>query len=51
MTRNNISPILYFKDLLEFLLWFPPPLKLTATIYYSWNIVECGVKNHKPNQA
>ena len=30
-------------------LWFPPPIKLTATIY--WNIVENGVKHHKPNQS
>jgi hypothetical protein len=29
----------------DFLL-FPPPIKLTATIYYNWNIVESG---HNPN--
>jgi hypothetical protein len=35
--------------------WFTPgtgvssPIKLTATIYYSWNIVESGVKQHYPN--
>ena len=28
-------------------LWFPPPLKLTATIY-SWSIAESGVKHHNP---
>ena len=28
-------------------LQFPPPIKLTATIYR--NIVEIGVKHHKPN--
>ena len=29
---------------------FPPPIKLTAQ--YNWNIVESGVKHHKPtNQA
>ena len=27
-------------------LWFPPPLKLTATIYGNWNIVESGIKYH-----
>jgi hypothetical protein len=27
---------------------FPPPIKLTTTIY-NWNIVESGVKHHKPN--
>jgi hypothetical protein len=31
------------------LIRFPPPIKLTATIY-SWNIVESGIKHHKPNQ-
>ena len=28
--------------------WFPPPIKLTVTIY-NWNIVESGVKHHNPN--
>ena len=28
---------------------FPPPIKQTATIYL--NIVERGVKHHKPNQT
>ena len=28
-------------------LQFPPPIKLTATIYR--NIVESGIKHHKPN--
>jgi hypothetical protein len=27
---------------------FPPPIKLTATIY-NWNIVVSGVKHHNPN--
>jgi len=30
------------------LLLFPPPIKLTAP-RYSWNIVESGVKHHKPH--
>ena len=30
-------------------LWFPPPIKLTATIYKcNWNIVGSGVKHPKP---
>ena len=29
-------------------LWFPPPIKLTTTIY-NWNIVESAVKHHNPN--
>jgi hypothetical protein len=28
---------------------FPPPIKLTATIY-NWNIIENGAKHHKTNQ-
>ena len=28
---------------------FPPPIKLTATIQYNWNIVESGVKHHTTN--
>jgi len=27
---------------------FPPPIKLTPTIY-TLNIVECGAKHHKPS--
>jgi len=27
---------------------FPPPMKLTATIFH-WNIVESGVKHHSQN--
>ena len=29
-------------------LWFPPPIKLTTKIQYKSNIVESGVKHHKP---
>jgi hypothetical protein len=42
--------IMYVSDLWQvcgFLL-FPPPIKLTATIY-KWNIVESSVKHHNPN--
>jgi hypothetical protein len=32
-------------------LWFPPPMKLTATIYLcNWNIVESGIKHHQTNK-
>jgi hypothetical protein len=30
---------------------FPPPIRLTSTIYGNWNIVESGIKNYKPNQT
>ena len=45
--------IKFVSDLQQFggflwVLWFPPPIKLTA--WYNWNIVESGVKHHKPNQ-
>ena len=29
-------------------IWFPQPIKVTAT-RYNWNIVESGVKHHNPN--
>ena len=29
---------------------FPPPIKQIATIRYNWNIVESGIKHHKPKQ-
>ena len=28
---------------------FPQPIKLTATPWYNWNIVESGVKHHNHN--
>ena len=32
-------------------LWFPPPMKLTAIIYLcNWNIVESGIKHHQTNK-
>ena len=31
----------------RWVLWFPPSIKLTAG--YNWNIVESGIKHHKPN--
>ena len=30
-------------------LWFPPPIKL-GWPWYNWDIVESGIKHHKPNQ-
>ena len=30
------------------IIWFPPLIKLTVTQRYQWNIVESGVKHHKP---
>ena len=44
-TRYNI---MFVSDLRQAsgLLWFPPPIKLTSTIY--WNIVERGIKHHNP---
>jgi hypothetical protein len=29
-------------------LWLPPPIKLPAMLWYNWNIVESGIKHHKP---
>ena len=45
--------IKFVSDLLQVggflrVLWFPPPIKLTATIY-DRDIVEGGIKHHNPN--
>jgi len=33
-------------------LWFPPPIKLTAMMYScNWNIVESGIKHHHLNPS
>ena len=46
-----IKFVSYLRQIGGFLrvLRFPPPIKLTAR--YNWNIVESGVKQHKPNQT
>jgi hypothetical protein len=41
-----ISDLLQVSDFLQ-VLWFPPPIKLTAM--KNWNIVENGIKHHNPN--
>ena len=49
-TNNNV--IKFVSDLWQVggfhqVVWFPPPIKQTPGC--NWNIVESGVKHHKPN--
>jgi hypothetical protein len=52
-SNKSIRPRQFISDLRQVggflgVLRFPPPIKLTVTIY-NWNIDESGVKHHKPS--
>jgi hypothetical protein len=43
-----VSELQQVGSFLQVKIWFPPPRKLTVTIY-NWKIVESGIKHHNPN--